>query len=574
MGFIEEIVNVENIKQTMEELSTVQNLHINQIDFSILDTKYKLFYTDGRTEILESHEFNIRVDEYLGSPKIKQLIELYNIEFFETEEGFIKDQHFTLLVSKQKVKCAIKVVSDPKFIVDIKEYLIKLLAYNKILTIYGTGDIVTQFKEKGLSVGEKILISKSIIPIPPKDEHIEYNFDVTKNEEEFTEIEKGDEIIRIYHGVEGKSGRNLYGELIAVRPPNDLPEPIDYDDESVVLLKNKKYDTFYSKLKGFIKFKNNRLEVNNRMLMKGANQNKADHLGTNIENNIELEIVAENDSHDSVGAGITVVTTSIDTKGSVGKNVVLDAEKTNIKGDTHITTKIKSKDANITTLRGELESINATINEIINAKVDTEQLTANTIAGSTVEFAQGDIKEIKSNNKFIVKGSLLIETITGHSNTFIMKADDGSSLNTKYDKAREELNFMKKREIIIRDKLKSLLPQAQKIQQKLKDKVELSTLEKRTMLNVKETKRQFSEIGEKIKQQEIDVADMKEKLGEKANIEHKDVTITNLSLVWPNDNKFILEKGDKTYTLITDGKKIGKKIVYDEVLDKLVISEA
>jgi len=570
MGFIEEIVSVEDIKETMDNLSTVQDIHINEIDFTILDTKYKVYYTDGRNETFDNHEFKMRIDEHLSSTKVKQILEIYDIEFFETEEGFLKHNYFSLFVSKQKVKCAIKVLSEPKFIVDMKEYLLKLLAYDKILTLYNVDEAAKKITEGSIQAGDKILITKSLLPVPPKDEHVEFNFDVDKDENDFTEIEKGDEILRLYHGVSGKAGRDLYGEVINIRNPNNIKDGLKIDDESVVVLKNKKYDTYYSKLKGFIDYKDNYLEINNRMVMTSSNKNKTENLGTDIENEIALEIIQDSDQDDSVSDGINVKTTSIDTKGSIGKNVMLDTESAQIDGHTHITSKIKSKEATISTLRGDLESVSAVINEVMNANVKVETLNAKVVIGSTIKMVKGKIKDVRNNNIITVSKKLDIEKLSGNGNVFKLLIDDGSELQKDHDELSKELEVMKKGEITLKDKLKQLIPQTQKIQEKLKAKRELSTLEKRTMLNVKESKKKYSAIQDKIKQTELDLEQMLEDIKVKQKEDHS-IVITNSLRTWTADNRFEIMTDNGLVFINTDGSERGRKLTFNPNLNKIVI---
>ena len=570
MGFIEEIVSVEDIKETMDNLSTVQDIHINEIDFTILDTKYKVYYTDGRNETFDNHEFKMRIDEHLSSTKVKQILEIYDIEFFETEEGFLKHNYFSLFVSKQKVKCAIKVLSEPKFIVDMKEYLLKLLAYDKILTLYNVDEAAKKITEGSIQAGDKILITKSLLPVPPKDEHVEFNFDVDKDENDFTEIEKGDEILRLYHGVSGKAGRDLYGEVINIRNPNNIKDGLKIDDESVVVLKNKKYDTYYSKLKGFIDYKDNYLEINNRMVMTSSNKNKTENLGTDIENEIALEIIQDSDQDDSVSDGINVKTTSIDTKGSIGKNVMLDTESAQIDGHTHITSKIKSKEATISTLRGDLESVSAVVNEVMNANVKVETLNAKVVIGSTIKMVKGKIKDVRNNNIITVSKKLDIEKLSGNGNVFKLLIDDGSELQKDHDELSKELEVMKKGEITLKDKLKQLIPQTQKIQEKLKAKRELSTLEKRTMLNVKESKKKYSAIQDKIKQTELDLEQMLEDIKVKQKEDHS-IVITNSLRTWTADNRFEIMTDNGLVFINTDGSERGRKLTFNPNLNKIVI---
>ena len=570
MGFIEEIVSVEDIKETMDNLSTVQDIHINEIDFTILDTKYKVYYTDGRNETFDNHEFKMRIDEHLSSTKVKQILEIYDIEFFETEEGFLKHNYFSLFVSKQKVKCAIKVLSEPKFIVDMKEYLLKLLAYDKILTLYNVDEAAKKITEGSIQAGDKILITKSLLPVPPKDEHVEFNFDVDKDENDFTEIEKGDEILRLYHGVSGKAGRDLYGEVINIRNPNNIKDGLKIDDESVVVLKNKKYDTYYSKLKGFIDYKDNYLEINNRMVMTSSNKNKTENLGTDIENEIALEIIQDSDQDDSVSDGINVKTTSIDTKGSIGKNVMLDTESAQIDGHTHITSKIKSKEATISTLRGDLESVSAVVNEVMNANVKVETLNAKVVIGSTIKMVKGKIKDVRNNNIITVSKKLDIEKLSGNGNVFKLLIDDGSELQKVHDELSKELEVMKKGEITLKDKLKQLIPQTQKIQEKLKAKRELSTLEKRTMLNVKESKKKYSAIQDKIKQTELDLEQMLEDIKVKQKEDHS-IVITNSLRTWTADNRFEIMTDNGLVFINTDGSERGRKLTFNPNLNKIVI---
>jgi hypothetical protein len=571
MSFVEELTNVEDVKESLNNLAVVQNVDINSIDFSIIDTKFKLFYSDGRNETLNSYEFKMRVDEHLSSTKVTQIKELYDVEFFYSEDGFLKNQYFSLFVSKQKTKCAIKVLHEPKFVVDMQEYLLKLLAYNGVLTLYGVDEAVKNMKDKEINIDDKILISKSLLPQPPKDEHLEFKFDPNKDEEDFTEIEKGDEILRIYRGVEGKAGRDLYGNVINVRKPNALNDELTFNEESVVKLKNKKYDTLYAKVKGFISYEDNYLDVSNRMVMKGTNQQKAGELGTDIQNEVAIEIIQESDADDSVNAGIKIKTHAIDTAGSIGKNVDITTESANIDGHTHISSRINAKEATIATLRGNLESESATINEIINATVKVTLLKAQIALGSKIDMKQGEIKDVRNNNTIHISKELEVEKISGNSNRFVLLIDDGSEMKHEIDELQNDTNVMKKSEVVLKSKLKTLIPQAKKIQEKLAQKIELSQLEKKTILSVKESKQKVVDLMAKIKENEEKIEEMQNDMEEKSQNKH-DVVILNHSRSWGKDNKFevMTEKGLVSH--VTDGSERGKKVQYDEPSHRIVFA--
>jgi hypothetical protein len=326
----------------------------------------------------------------------------------------------------------------------------------------------------------------------------------------------------------------------------------------------------YAKVKGFISFEDNYLDVNNKMVMQGTNRQKASELGTNVHNDVSLEIIQSSDADDGINAGIKIKTTSIDTSGSVGKNVSITAESATIEGHTHISSKINAKEANIATLRGHLESESATVNEIINADVKVDTIKANIALASKISLNKGIIKDIRNNNTIHITSELEVDTISGDGNKFVLVIDDGLQTQQEINELQSEIKVMKKSEVILKNKLKTLIPKAKKIQEKLAKKLELSQLEKKTILNVKESKQKVLDLLQKLKQAQQEVDELTKVLQEQRHNRHN-VAILNHSRAWGKNNRFEATGDEGLVYINTTGDERGRRLTYDLDTNQLVI---
>jgi hypothetical protein len=461
--FKEQIIKTDNVPESLLKISEKYDLPLSKLDFDILnvETYIKIHkdndfvLMDDKTEdliikkdLLLNEDFEIKQSYEIRVKKFKfrddfELIGELKVNNFLTRAMFIVSPASLLNYSERLEKMILNEMYKKKL---KSQMIIKFKAFEKKL-IEDVKNLVTKIRVIGMLEDNYIIhLCEAITPVNPvKMEVIEHYKALEKKDDFIKEliypIKKGNLIIEIIKPKEGKNGRNCRDEYIKVPQLRDTQIPEftinEYDaikkedDDAIKYIANKNGYVYIKNKTIFIK---DELEVRQISLKTGSVRGARD-------SDVKLE-VSENDyMKEAIRDGMVVETTELFVKGNVGKNSKIKAEKLVIEGQTHGTSKIIAKNAQINIHKGLLRAKEVVINRLESGKIEAEKVYIKQAISGRVTAKEIKIDFLGSHLTLISSDLIEIKTLKGSENRFIIDES----------KVEHKAEYIKKQEEVIKE---------------------------------------------------------------------------------------------------------------------------
>ncbi|MDQ1340604.1 MAG: hypothetical protein QG567_1762, partial [Campylobacterota bacterium] len=365
------IYKTSDVQELLKEISSKTNLPTQKIDFDLvmIKTEIKLPNANQFTDIDKGILKRLKEEDLLLDEKtiISQTYEL-NLKHAVKN----KDLDLIMKVSANKTyslaKAHIKKESIIHYSPNLEKILIKELNKRKIRSgiiinlfddemIEGVKKLVTKIRiNDGLFDDYELVLCRWPEPIPSVNDRIVKKHEEKIKEEKvnyadrgfITTIEEGEVALEYIKPKMGKPGRNFKGAFVPALEPKKTNEPKFVVDVQTIEKKDEPEKIIYiAKTKGYVKVDDKELRIADKLEITEATFRSTGNIDARLDKDIKINLKSKEKHEDNVGPNTKISASEIIVEGSVANGAELTAEKIEIKGQTHKTSKIYADSAKI-----------------------------------------------------------------------------------------------------------------------------------------------------------------------------------------------------------------------------------
>ncbi len=494
-------VETQDVVKTLTDFAKDGGIDPKSMDFGILAISTVAFNQTDKSLVMFDTSAGERVhQELFGEPNIK-LYQNLTIRIRPKEEqpvtldiALSADKIFTKVIATLKKES--KIIYYPLLDQYIYEELCKRLARHKILIGIFENDLKRQIDElvqkiKGgakLEEDYKIIVAETTDFVPSEDDKIVYYFEEKRkiNEEKpdfynrgfIVDVDDGEILIEYKKPKIGKSGRDVRGSFITVKEPSNSNEPKFTSSTNIKIEETPSIVRYLATKKGFVVFDGKVLDIQEELKVKEISFRQTGSIVVDEDKDITLDISESSPVVDAIGSNMTARATEVIVRGSMGDNSSVYADKAEVQGLTHATSKVFAKEATITTHRGYLEAKEAHVERLEGGEVVADVVHIGHANSGKVRAKKIYITNLGSNCEFTASSLIDITAILGSDNKFFFQA--GATPNEKilFEKAVENKAGLEKEYTEKYDSFKKMIklvednkPSALKIKQMIDEDV-------------------------------------------------------------------------------------------------------
>ncbi len=597
------MIDTENVNQELKNISSSQNIHLNQLDFTLLSFKsvFKTHKDDEWMEINDSNIEQFKDEDFLLNEEL-QIKQQYKVEIFLKDKDKSPLLEIILGGNKflTKIIATIKKDFDIKYSSKLKDYITgeinkKLLKQSMLISIFQSElkkeveKIISKIRINNfLDEDHTFVVCNCVDPIAPVNDNLIFHYKKNANKKDEQDridyskrgyihaVQKGDIVIEYIKAKEGRNGRNCKGELLKVKEPKQRYS-IDFTiSENIEKKEDENRIIFIAKKDGYVSREGDKYDINDNMEVEEVSFKTTGSIEANLESNVKINIKESDALKDAIGSGMSVETTEITVEGNIGSGAVVKAKKAKIGGQTHKNASIYADDLDISVHRGYAEGNRVKIKRLEGGKVNAKTVQIEQAIGGEVIAEKIYIKQLVSNVTMIASEIIEISELKGTNNKFIIdpsrvlgfqeKIDD---LEKRLKKIKLVINTIKKD---IRDK-KILIDKNRETAELIRHKImELKESGQKPSKNLVKKIKDFQQL---IATYNIELGKYKKEKEEKENIKKEidDIqsTILNAKIinhsVWHeyNEIKFVLLSPNVEVIHVTEEGEISKNITLSKI---------
>lgn len=424
-------IETDNIKSTLKSIFRGDS---DEIDFELLETKSQCFKYDNN-QVLPVEMNALVIDDVLDEKfEIKQT---YKISISPKKKHAF-DSHIRLVMSKTKTLLQVQIkAAHYDFCKNLQANEIEVFLINSVRKKMAYHGIPIHFfdtplKQNAQQIAQQIYSSGSlsddlllhvldtrIAPIFPNPQQLSSLYlkkqALTGNDRgAFVEIKSGETILLLIKPVNGRSGRNIFGEFIRV-------DAVDYKivepsiGQNIQRIEHHNRIEYISTIDGFVSSAGKVIEV---VTSKDIQEISFKSTGDINCANARLSVGANtkhDHSLDAVGSGVSLNVDALKVHGSTGKTI-LKAQTIAVTGSTHKDSISFSKEADIKCHKGYLQALEVNLENLDGGKVEADIINIQKAVGGVVRGNEVNIDKLYSNCTVIASKKISIGTIYGKEN--------------------------------------------------------------------------------------------------------------------------------------------------------------
>ena len=445
------VIRVQNVAKELIALSKSYEVHVNTIDFNILEVQTYTRMNDGTKETeweeISSNELHQLDDETALLNPHFQIKQMYEIEFFSKHADKDPYANFHLAVGANATKCKVylsikegsKVTYNPRF---EKELLI-LINKSKVRA----GILINIFDEMlqeavskisahvrveetaKYSKNTTILIAQSYEPTITVDDELILHYDKKEAVDEHKKIDyasrgfiqdvKKDEVIIEYIKAKlGQPGRNCRGEFMEPKEANESNNPSFSIDDTIREEDTPKSIKYISNENGYIALEGTAYSIKTDVDLDEISFKTTGNIISGVDSDVSISVTETDAVKDAIGNGMVVEVSEIEIDGNVGSNAKLWALKANIGGQTHKTAEIRADKLDINVHKGSAYGKNIHITRLEHGEVDGDLVSIAQAMGGNIRAKEITIDICTSHVKATASKFIEIKKMQGSENTF------------------------------------------------------------------------------------------------------------------------------------------------------------
>jgi len=438
-------IETEDVAKSLNGYAKQYGIEPKRIDFKINSVSTIAFNeTDKSLAIFDTTRGEQVPHELFSDEKIK-IYQKLSILVKEVEKQPVNleislsaDKLFTKVLAT--IKKESKIVYYPNLDRYIYEEINKRLAKHKILVGVFENDFKKQIDEfmrrikDGAKLEEdyKFTVAESLDFMPSEDDKIILYFEEKRkiNEEKpdfynrgfIVDVSDGEILVEYKKPKEGKSGRDVTGRFIKVSEPKSLNAPKFSVTQNIKVEDTPSLIRYIAARQGYVAYDGSTLDVQEELKVQEISFRNTGSIMVDQDKDIVLDIEESNPIVDAIGSNMTARANEVIVRGSMGDNSCVYADKAQVKGLTHSTSKVFAKDAEIATHRGYLEAKEAKIERLEGGVIIADVVHIGHASSGRIVAKKVYITNLGSNCN--ITASLLIDitTILGSDNKFFFEA--------------------------------------------------------------------------------------------------------------------------------------------------------
>ena len=474
------IVDTENVNQELKNISSSQNIPLNQLDFTLLSFQsvFKTHKDDEWMEINKSNIEQFRDEDFLLNEEL-QIKQQYKVEIFLKNQDSSPLLEIILGGNKflTKVVATVKRSLDIKYSSKLKDYIIgeiykRLLKQSMLISVFQSETekevekIVSKIRINNfLDEDYSFIVCNCIEPIAPINDKLIFHYkkNINKKDEHgridyskrgyIQAVKQGDIIIEYIKAKDGRNGRNCKGQFLKVKEP-EQKYSIDFTvSDNIEKKEDENRIIFIAKRDGYVNKEGDKYDINDKMEVSEVTFKTTGSIEANIDSNVKINIKESDILKDAIGPGMSVETTEIVVEGNIGSGATVRAKKAKIGGQTHKTASVYADEADISVHRGYAEGKNITINRVEGGRVNAKVVHIEQAIGGEIIAEKIYIKQLVSNVTMVASEIIEITELKGTNNKFIIDPSRVLGFHNKIDVLEKKL---KKIESVINSTKKAI----------------------------------------------------------------------------------------------------------------------
>lgn len=229
-------------------------------------------------------------------------------------------------------------------------------------------------------------------------------------------IQNNELIAEILKPKAGSPGRDCKGRYVDPGHLESSELPPLQTGEGIRTESTDEHIRYYAETGGYVESSESQLSVKAQMDIEEVSFKNTGSLRAGLDSGMVLRVSSKDSLGDSIGIGIEIEVTEVQTEGNVGSGSTIHARKVTIGGQTHHTSKIESDFASVEIHKGHLKAKEARINRLEGGHIEADSVTIFHAIGGTVLAREIYIENLHSNSKIEASEKIEISVIKGEDN--------------------------------------------------------------------------------------------------------------------------------------------------------------
>jgi len=493
------IVESENIPREIKGIAAANELSLSELDFKIIKVKtsYSTGKEEGWTEADEEKLKQFKDKDFILNADLK-IKQMYKVDIFKIEE----DEHAPILPpivlggnkALTKIIVTIKKDIEVKYFSKIENKIIEEINKKKIKAsvLVGMHDdmmykeiktIISGIRVNGIMSEESMfVVCQGIDPILPVNDKFIYHYKQNlSNEDEqgrvdyskrgyILAVSEGDCIMEYIKPQLGTAGRNCQGKYLPVKEPLSDNEMLVNHTEHILKKEDEEKIKYVAGQNGYVTEDSpGSFDIQENMEVGEVSFKTTGSIETDMSAEVKINITEDDVFKDAIGPGMSVETYELNIQGNVASGARIKAENLTIGGQTHQTSTMEAKNAQITIHRGTVTAEIANIDRLEGGKIIGDIINVKQAIGGEIIGKNIVIEELASNVTITASDTIEIKELKGTNNKFLIDPSMTKEFNESIEKINKEI-----KELSLRLKpVPKLLEERKKVIDKTKSTVKM-----------------------------------------------------------------------------------------------------
>ncbi len=469
------IVDTEDINKELKSLSSIKNIPLKQLDFTIISFKsvYKAHEDDEWMEINKNNIDQFKDDDFLLNEDL-QIKQQYKVEIFKKDANESPILDIVLGGNKYltKIVATVKKNLDVKYSSKLKDCIVgqiykRLIKQSILISIFQNdmeqeiSKIISKIRINNFLEEDHVFtVCNCIDPVWPINDNLIFHYKKNLNKKDkqgrvdyskrgyIQAVKKGDIVIEYIKAKVGKNGRNCKSEYIKVNEPEEKYSINFGVSENIQRKEDENRIIFVAKKDGYVNLNGDKYDIDDNMELNEISFKTTGSIEAGVNTNVAINIKENDVLKDAIGAGMSVETTELKVEGNIGSGAVVKAKKADIAGQTHKTACIYADNIDINVHRGYAQGDIVNINRLEGGKINAKTVKINQAIGGEVIAEKIFIKQLVSNVNLTASKIIEISELKGNNNKLTIDPSMVTGFQEKIDNLNLEL---KKIEGLIKD---------------------------------------------------------------------------------------------------------------------------
>ena len=463
------IVESENISREIKGIAGANNLSLSQLDFKIIKVKtsYSIDKEEGWIEADEEKLKQFKDKDFILNSDLK-IKQMYKVDIFKIQEDENKAVLPPIILGGNraltKIIVTIKKDVEVKYFSKIENRIIEEINKKKIRAgiLVGIHDemmhkdikiIISGIRVNGIMNEDSMfVVCQGIDPVLPINDNFIYHYKQKFSQEDeqgrvdyskrgyILAVSKGDCIMEYIKPQFGIAGRNCQGKFMSVREPLSANEMLVNYTENILKKEDDEKIKYVAGQNGYVTEENpGSFDIQENIEVDEISFKTTGSIETDMSAEVKINITESDVFKDAIGPGMSVETYELNIEGNVASGARIKAEKLTIGGQTHQTSTMEAKNAQITIHRGTVIAEVANIDRLEGGKIIGDIINVKKAIGGEIIGKNIVIEELSSNVSITASDTIEIKELKGTNNKFLIDPSMTKEFNENIEKINKKI---------------------------------------------------------------------------------------------------------------------------------------